>query len=361
MGKVHSKAHKKIKPNSKLLESINCPYCNELFTTKSTFEMVNEHLKECGKDKQVDEQKLLNVSNNILNQLEKYTKSTKEASPGSPPINPTKIRNDNLFNDFEIENRSKSKSLTKHNTVSTINTSKAHKLLSSHIKTNLSQYKKTKCKLIAKDLEDLFSQMRRANIFFNTLDIIVNEEKFKNGLSDFIEKYMEYHLSKNYFSKINGKSIAFDFNIKEGMDYFLLGKCIAIIIIYPNIIFNYKFPHLVSKILLDTQIELPDLQYFNKDLYSELNKLKGLGYDIVNQNLFFSVDSEDLIENGSQIKVDDNNINEYTDLRSKYELKKNNDKIKLIQRGFYEIIPKEIITNFEWKELYNLINRLTKI
>ena len=101
---------------------------------------------------------------------------------------------------------------------------------------------------------------------------------------------------------------------------------------------------------------LNDIQYENKELYDKLIKIKKED-DYSELNLYFICDGDDLILNGSNIKVDENNIGDYIEKMIEYEIKKYKDKIKKIQDSVFQFIPKNYIFNFTGEELYQIMNK----
>ena len=72
--------------------------------------------------------------------------------------------------------------------------------------------------------------------------------------------------------------------------------------------------------------------------------------------------SKDLLENGANIRVNESNKLEYIRLMCEAKLSLNiKDQIKAFLEGFYEMVPKELISIFDSKELELLISGLPEI
>lgn len=346
MGASRSKG--RIKPNSKIKTLIICPFCQKQFKEKDTYLSLNKHLQECGSNSTEDKLKVSMISNNILRIVEKANENrlpsprlSKYPSLNNPKENEENdnkaISEDNENND-QVENNQEE--------------------LCSFIAEQFSEQKNKKIKIVYKNDLDLFSQFKEINIFINTIDIVIENNLHTNAfLSIFLEKYFEFNFQNNNFSKINGKSLAFNFEAK--IDWELLGKTVSVLIIYPNLKFKFKFPNLICKIILEQSVDLNDLQYLDKDLYDNLSKMKN-DDSIENQNVYFEINGEELIEGGKDLLVNEHNVGEYIERRASFELRKFDNVITAIKIGLFGVIPKNIIELFSVKELYNLINRLNK-
>ena len=153
---------------------------------------------------------------------------------------------------------------------------------------------------------------------------------------------------------INGKSLAINF--KNKIDFELLGYILAILFIYKECKIKYKLPQLLCKLLIDENISLNDIQYENEELYDKLIKMKKED-DISDLDIYFIYDGEDLITNGSTIKVDENNIENYFNKMIEYEIVKYKKEINQIKDSVFQFVPKNYIFNFVGEELYQILNK----
>lgn len=124
------------------------------------------------------------------------------------------------------------------------------------------------------------------------------------------------------------------------------------------------------KSILGKTLKPSDLQSEDPDLYKNLkflmeNDVSFLGYE---QNFAFEDNSMglgkviELKENGVNIIVNENNKREYMELlcnkKMSYDIEK---QMANFLKGFYEIIPKELISMFDENELELLISGISKI
>ena len=121
------------------------------------------------------------------------------------------------------------------------------------------------------------------------------------------------------------------------------------------------------KQILHLKPSLKDLEDFDEQLFNSLNWM--LNNDVDSLDMYFEIGFEEfgvhktipLIENGSQIKVTNENKKEFIELNSQFFKKKIEDQVKAFCDGFDSLIPHEKINYFAPKELDLLICGVTDI
>ncbi|KAL6950023.1 hypothetical protein ACO0QE_000692 [Hanseniaspora vineae] len=129
------------------------------------------------------------------------------------------------------------------------------------------------------------------------------------------------------------------------------------------------FSRAVYKQLLGIPVSLKDMESIDPDYYKSLVWI--LENDITDIiDLTFSVDTDDygehkiidLIENGRDIAVTQENKSDYVTKIVEYKLSKSvSEQMSNLLQGFYSIIPKKLITIFNAKELELLVSGLPDI
>ena len=144
----------------------------------------------------------------------------------------------------------------------------------------------------------------------------------------------------------------------------LLGKVLARSII-ENTQIKYYFNKIIYKHLVEEEIKFEDLYQIDKDLYDSLLILKkssnissfNIYYAIVHNNTKTKTkECFELIENGTKIRVTKDNINDYISKRIEFISQKYSLFTNAIKKTLYEIIPKELITQFTANELELVLN-----
>lgn len=324
MGKAPSK-QKRVKLSSKLPHKVQCPLCDEDFTTNSTYNQLNQHLFRCG---------------NILHKSKLFTGETT-----------TGINDEfQLVIDYNTTTQKQEEEKRVHTTPLDFNAK--YNDLKSFIKVKTDQMSQ-RCEIKADNFEGVFERMKNINIY-DDISIAIGENE-QLTLSEFLDKFFDYMIEQNLFSVINGKTLAFDFN-KE-IDWELLGILIVGMIIHSEITIKYKFNTLLCKMLQKQRIILNDIQYSDIALYEQLNKLTHED-DLDSQNLYYTANEDELVVGGKKMKVNENNVLDYIDKRVNYEAMKYKDKIVLIRKGIYGFIPEKDILLFTGDEFYQIINRM---
>ena len=324
MGKTPSK-QKRVKLSSKLPHKVQCPLCDEDFTTNSTYNQLNQHLFRCG---------------NILHKSKLFTGQTT-----------TGINDEfQLVIDYNSITQKQEEEKIVHTTPIDFNTK--YNELKSFIKVKTEQMSQH-CEVIADSFEGVLEKMKNINIY-DDISITIGENE-KLTLSQCLDKYFDDMVEKNIFSVINGKTLAFDFNKK--IDWELLGILIVALLIHSETTIKYKINTLLCKMLQKQRVILNDIQYIDITLYEQLNKLTHED-DIDSQNIYYTANEDELVVGGKTMKVNENNLLDYIDKRVNYEVMKYKEKIVLIRKGIYGFIPEKDILIFTGDEFYQIINRM---
>jgi hypothetical protein len=202
------------------------------------------------------------------------------------------------------------------------------------------------------NIKKLLLKIKECNLYLQSTFVIDNDNKF--SLTDMVVKYFELMIEINKINVINGKSIAI--SLKNSIDFELLGYILAILLIYQECKIKYKLPQLLCKLLINEKLSLNDIQYENQELYNKLIKIKKED-DISELDIYFKCDGDDLITNGGNIKVDENNLEDYIDIMIQYEIQKYKKEIERIQDSVFQFVPKNYIFNFTGEELYQIVNK----
>ena len=324
MGKTPSK-QKRVKLSSKLPHKVQCPLCDEDFTTNSTYNQLNQHLFRCG---------------NILHKSKLFTGQTT-----------TGINDEfQLVIDYNSTTQKQEEEKIVHTTPIDFNTK--YNELKSFIKVKTEQMSQH-CEVIADSFEGVLEKMKNINIY-DDISITIGENE-KLTLSQCLDKYFDDMVEKNIFSVINGKTLSFDFNKK--IDWELLGILIVALLIHSETTIKYKINTLLCKMLQKQRVILNDIQYIDITLYEQLNKLTHED-DIDSQNIYYTANEDELVVGGKTMKVNENNLLDYIDKRVNYEVMKYKEKIVLIRKGIYGFIPEKDILIFTGDEFYQIINRM---
>ena len=320
--------------NKKIKDEFNCPLCNYHFYKNVTYNQLNKHLSICGR------RHIYALSENFATENEFETK-----------------KNDfQLVIDYNEDSNAETKTdrpniLISHINQSTESLNDRQKKFFNYLiqlKTKFNEKKIIK----VKDFDDALKELKIINIFN---DIFIEIDSNKIGLINFINKYIDIMIEKKDFKLINGISIFLNFN--GNLDFEIFGIIISFIIVYQNVKINYKFPLVLFKIILNEQIQLNDVQYFDDNLYDYLLKLYN-DENIEKQNIFYIVDDNELIIEGGKVKVTNENIEDYIIKRANYELKKYKGKIKLLRDSIFKHIDEVQLFNFTSEEIYGFVNRM---
>ena len=160
-------------------------------------------------------------------------------------------------------------------------------------------------------------------------------------------------------------SISDDNNIAKDQ-YYIAGKVVGLNLFYRNTM-DVHFTKAFYKNILGIPLSWRDLPSDQVKLMEQI-----LNSDVETLDLYFCYDyrdillgevkTVDLIPSGHQIRVTESNKNRYVNLRSIYIMTVSIDRqIQYFVKGFYEIIPKELLRYFKYDELERLMCGLDKI
>ena len=188
--------------------------------------------------------------------------------------------------------------------------------------------------------------------------------------------YSLFSLSEegNYKYTIDPNSGSFD-KIEHLNQFEFIGKIIAKAL-YDNMVYNSNtllnchFTGIIYKFITNTPISYRSMQDYDPKLYETLKELLTNDYtgketertfaDL--QENFGEMKIIDLIENGRNIEVTENNKFDYVQKLCKVRLYENIEpQIEALLKGFYSIIPKDLITIFNFREIENIISGYPKI
>ncbi|VDN03027.1 unnamed protein product [Thelazia callipaeda] len=156
----------------------------------------------------------------------------------------------------------------------------------------------------------------------------------------------------------------------EHLEYFkFVGRIIAKAV-YENKLLECYFTRAFYKHILSVPVRAQDLESEDPSFYKSLEFLLNNPIEDLGTELTFSLEVEEfgvqkmrmLIENGSSIPVTDENKEEYVKLVCQMKMTGSiNQQLKAFLDGFYEIIPKNLISIFDEQELELLISGLPNV
>ena len=151
--------------------------------------------------------------------------------------------------------------------------------------------------------------------------------------------------------------------------YFFIGRVLAKALL-ENLTVNCCFNKVIYQLILGEKIKLDDLIFIDRPLYKSLKQLISMkeecgGENIAFCEIYFTYDLEgqdgmvhqqDLIENGSEVLVTQDNLDLYIDKRIEFYTKSQMGGIKEIISGINTIFPVEYLKIFSSDQLGLLIN-----
>lgn len=174
----------------------------------------------------------------------------------------------------------------------------------------------------------------------------------------------EYSSHANYTLQISPRS-----NINpEHLDYFrFIGRVIGLAIFHQKFVDAF-FVTSFYKQILGMEINLEDMESVDADVYKNLQWI--LDNDVDDLGTFFAVDDdqfgviveEDLIPNGRNIPVTNENKSDYVDLLVKWRIvNRVQEQMKAFLAGLFDIIPRSLLTIFDDREMELLIGGIAEI
>lgn len=173
-----------------------------------------------------------------------------------------------------------------------------------------------------------------------------------------------YSAHENYTLQINPHS---DVN-PDHLEYFhFIGRVIGLAIFHKKFLDAY-FVSSFYKQILGQQVTLEDIETIDSGLYKSLVWMEENPVEELYQT--FSVDDEcfgervvqDLIPNGRDIDVIDENKHQYIDLIVQWRaVSRVQEQMKMLRKGLFELVPKELLATFDWNDLEFLISGVSEI
>ncbi|KAK0742871.1 HECT-domain-containing protein [Schizothecium vesticola] len=175
----------------------------------------------------------------------------------------------------------------------------------------------------------------------------------------------EYSAHDNYTLQINPHS---GIN-PEHLNYFkFIGRVVGLAIFHRRFLDAF-FIGALYKMVLNKPVNLADMEGVDADFHRSLQwMLDNDITDVLEQT--FSTDDErfgvttveDLIPNGRNIDVTNDNKKEYVDLMVKWRIEKRiAEQFQAFKEGFHELIPQDLINVFDERELELLIGGIAEI
>ena len=175
----------------------------------------------------------------------------------------------------------------------------------------------------------------------------------------------EYSAHDNYTIQINPNS---GIN-PEHLNYFkFIGRVVGLGVFHRRFLDAF-FVGALYKMMLRKKVMLQDMEGVDAEVYNSLNWMLENSIDGV-LDLTFSADDErfgevvtvDLKPNGRNIEVTDENKKEYVELFSQWKIvDRVQEQLKAFMDGFNELIPEDLVTVFDERELELLIGGIAEI
>lgn len=173
-----------------------------------------------------------------------------------------------------------------------------------------------------------------------------------------------YSTHENYTLQINPHSSV----NPDHLEYFhFIGRIIGMAVFHKKFLDAY-FVSSFYKQLLDQQVTLEDIETIDAGLYKSLVWMQENPVEELYQT--FSVDDErfgervveDLIPGGRDIDVTDENKHQYIDLIVQWRaVSRVQEQMRMLKRGLYELVPKDLLATFDWNDLEFLISGVSEI
>ena len=348
---IKERPKKIVNINSVINEQLKCPFCKKLFSSITTIQEFNIHIKHCGlTSTQISKAVELFppsqdyvLNNKIFENSKKYV----------PILNSKKNLNQTLDEKIiKLKEEINSKKISWEEGCCQLNLTRNNLLKESmsQIK-DINLKKELKINFKGEVSYDAGGIMRE---FFTTVFQTLESDKLKLFIIS----------DSNEFSYIINPFLSHN---KENFEYFsFIGKLIAKAL-FDNITVNICFNKLIYKMILQEEILFKDLLFIDYSLYTSLKNLKGTNLAQNNKNnnleLYYSIEMKDvynhmhsleLIEKGREIPL--TNIDDYISKRINFMIGMYEPFIKEIRDNLYKLISKEVITNFTSDEFELILN-----
>ena len=387
MGNNESKEEKNIRTllHCNLKEQIKCPICNKFLDLKITYNQLNMHLRQCDN---MNNSKINNANQTdrgIANKILKNIKIDYEDMIDKKYLNANK--NNNLINSApKRKSRISRSSSGEQGTINDFqlvidyNNTKNHDLYEEKLKnegkkaalydkySQLRRFLINKKNLMNFDINiecksnnELFNAIKNCNVYFNTKFILSKSEhpvsnktgKLKKpkvlSLNLAINKYIDIMIKNNIFY-IKENTFYFPFN-SSLVDFEMLGIILSALFIYPEIKLRYFFPLILCKILVNQRLDLKDIKNANDELYNNLFNLTK-DKNIKEKGLVYFYEGNELLIDGKNIKVNEKNVYDYIEKLINCDIRKYKDKIIIIKKNLFNLIPKKYIFVFNKNNIF---------
>ena len=230
-----------------------------------------------------------------------------------------------------------------------------------------------------KVLEDSMDQFEKINPFKELKIIFIGEESQDAGglirewLTILFKTILDH--KAGLFERSDTEEIGYvikpDLNPSQEKlkQYFFIGRVLAKALL-ENLTVNCCFNKVIYQLILGEKIKLDDLIFIDRPLYKSLKQLISMrdecgGENIAFCEIYFTIDLEgkdgmvyqqDLIENGKDVLVTQDNLDLYIDKRIEFYTKSQIGGIKEIISGINTIFPVEYLKIFTSDQLGLLIN-----
>ena len=394
-------------------KSMYCPNCRCTFNTSNTKEIEAwvAHKKNCKKDK-INQNNNNNLINNNINPKPNIAPPPPPRVPRPPPLNintnnyntnipyrPQTARNANRSqitntnqnvirvnpNNQELNNILEAIGLETKKVLPRGNRNGTFEEKVDYLRFDISKKKidfingAEKLKINRdKVLEDSMEQFKYINLFKELKIIFVGEESHDAG--GLIREWLTILFQKILDSKTGmfqrSDTDEIGFIIKPNLypsqellnKYYFIGRVLAKALL-ENLTVNCCFNKVIYQLILGEKIQLNDLVFIDRPLYKSMKHLVSMkeecGENIALCEIYFTFDyedesgrflQEDLIPNGRNILVTQDNLDEYIDKRIEYYTKSQLSGIKEIIRGINTIFPVDYLKIFSSDQLGLLIN-----
>ncbi|KAF9127760.1 hypothetical protein BGW39_005652 [Mortierella sp. 14UC] len=176
----------------------------------------------------------------------------------------------------------------------------------------------------------------------------------------------EYSAHDNYTLQINPHS---SIN-SEHLNYFkFIGRVVGLAIFHRRLLDAF-FIVSFYKMILKKRVTLADLESVDADVYRNLNWLLDDEAGAETLDTTFSTNDErfgeivtiDLKEDGQNIAVTEENKKEYVELMTEWRITRRvEEQFKAFAEGFHQLIPQELVTVFDERELELLMGGISEI
>ena len=184
----------------------------------------------------------------------------------------------------------------------------------------------------------------------------------------FNPNYLLFTLAKNG-TTLSINSDSGKYNEEHLKQFEFIGKVMAKTI-YDGMMLDCYFTKIIYKLITNTPISYHDMEDYDQDFYNSIKKLLENNFTGIetcltysyNYDNFGKIETVDLIENGRNIDVTENNKFDYVQKLCSAKLYDTiKPQIKALLKGFYSIIPQKLISIFTYRELELVISGLPEI